>query len=117
MNIDVNHVNLYYEVYGSGHPVILVHGNGESHEIFDILSEKLKEDYTVYALDSRCHGRSEDTAKISYNLMAEDVIAFIEKLNIKKPVFYGFSDGGNVGLLIAVQKPDLLKELIISGAN
>ena len=117
MNIKVNDVNLYYEVYGSGKPVILVHGNGESHEIFDKLSEKLKEEYKVYALDSRCHGKSEDTKKISYDLMAEDVIAFIEELKIEKPVFYGFSDGGNVGLLIAVKRPELLSELIISGAN
>ena len=93
MIINVNNVKLYYEIYGQGKPIILVHGNSETHEIFDVLIENLKENYKVYALDSRCHGKSQNTNKISYDLMAEDMIEFIKKLNISKPVFYGFSDG------------------------
>lgn len=73
--------------------------------------------YTVYALDSRCHGKSDNPDKISYNLMAGDTIAFIKKLKISKPILYGFSDGGIVGLLIAIKEPDILSNLIISGAN
>ena len=95
----------------------MIHGNGESYEIFDKLIEKLKSDYTVYALDSRCHGKSENTSTISYNLMAEDTIAFIKELQIKNPILYGFSDGGIIGLLIAIKEPNLLSSLIISGAN
>ena len=64
MYINVNGVNLYYEVYGSGMPIILVHGNSETHQIFDVLIDKLKEDYKVYAVDSRCHGKSEKTKTI-----------------------------------------------------
>lgn len=117
MIINVNNVKLYYEIYGQGKPIILVHGNSETHEIFDVLIENLKENYKVYALDSRCHGKSQNTNKISYDLMAEDMIEFIKKLNISKPVFYGFSDGGIVGLLIAIKEPKLLSKIIISGAN
>ena len=98
MNINVNNVNLYYEVYGDGDPIMLLHGNSETHEIFDKLIEKLKDKYKVYAIDSRCHGKSEDTKIISYELMRDDVICFIKKLNISKPILYGFSDGGNIGV-------------------
>ena len=117
MYINVNDVNLYYKIYGNGTPIILVHGNSETHEIFDVLINKLKDNYKVYAIDSRCHGKSEKTEKISYDLMAKDIIQFIKKLKINKPIFYGFSDGGIIGLLIAIKEPKLLSKLIVSGAN
>ena len=117
MKILVNNVNLYYEEYGNGQPIILLHGNQETHEIFDKLIHKLKENYKVYAIDSRCHGKSENPIDISYDLMCDDIIEFIKKLNIQKPILYGFSDGGIVGLLIAIKEPNLLSNLIISGAN
>ena len=117
MKILVNNVNLYYEEYGNGQPIILLHGNQDTHEIFDKLIDKLKENYKVYAIDSRCHGKSENPIDISYDLMCDDIIDFIKKLNIEKPILYGFSDGGIVGLLIAIKEPNLLSNLIISGAN
>ena len=117
MRILVNNVNLYYEEYGNGQPIILLHGNQETHEIFDKLIDKLKDNYKVYAIDSRCHGKSENPIDISYNLMCDDVIDFIKKLNIEKPILYGFSDGGIIGLLISIKEPHLLSNLIVSGAN
>lgn len=117
MIIHINNININYEVFGEGQPIILLHGNSETHKVFDKLIDCLKKDYTVYAVDSRCHGESEDTKEISYDLMAEDVIAFIKALGLEKPILYGFSDGGIVGLLIAIKAPDLLSKLIVSGAN
>lgn len=117
MNIEVNGIDIYYEVYGEGKPIILLHGNSETHEIFDRLIEKLKNNYKVYAIDSRCHGKSEKTEEISYDLMSVDMIEFIKKLKIDKPIVYGFSDGGIIGLLVAIKQPKLLSKLIISGAN
>ena len=117
MEILVNNVKLYYEEYGSGKPIILLHGNQESHEIFDKLIDKLKDNYKVYAVDSRCHGKSENPIDISYDLMCDDIIDFIKKLHIDKPILYGFSDGGIIGILVAIKEPDLLSKLIISGAN
>ena len=117
MKLKVNGIELYYEKYGKGKPIILIHGNQESHEIFDKLIEKLKSNYEVFAIDSRCHGKSENPKEISYNLMCDDVIEFIKKLNIQKPILYGFSDGGIIGLLVAIKEPNLLSNLIISGAN
>lgn len=117
MKINVNNININYEIYGEGTPIILLHGNSETHLIFDKLVEKLKLNYKVYAIDSRCHGESEMTKDISYDLMASDTIEFIKKLNIDRPILYGFSDGGIIGLLIAIKEPNLLSKLIISGAN
>lgn len=117
MKIKVNNVELYYEEYGTGNPIILLHGNQETHKIFDKLIEQLKKKHKVYAIDSRCHGQSDNPTEISYNLMCEDIIQFIKELKIEKPILYGFSDGGIIGLLIAIKEPDILSNLIISGAN
>ena len=117
MEILVNNVKLYYEEYGSGKPIILLHGNQESHEIFDKLIDKLKDNYKVYAIDSRCHGKSENPIDISYDLMCDDIIDFIKKLHIDSPMLYGFSDGGIIGILVAIKEPNLLSKLIVSGAN
>ena len=117
MIINVNNVNINYEEYGNGVPIILLHGNGEKHQIFNKLIEKLQNNYKVYAIDSRCHGNSEKAKEISYELMANDMIDFIKKLKIEKPIIYGFSDGGIIGLIIAIKEPQLLSKLILSGAN
>lgn len=117
MIVEINNIKINYEKYGSGVPIILLHGNGESVKIFDKLIEKLRKEHTVYAIDSRCQGKSEKAKEISYELIAKDVIQFIKLLNIEKPTLYGFSDGGIVGLLIAIKNPNLLSKLIISGVN
>lgn len=117
MKVKVNGVVLNYDVVGTGYPIILLHGNGENYTIFNKLIEKLQEDYTVYAVDSRSHGESEETEEVSYDLMSEDIIQFIKELNIENPMLYGFSDGGIVGLLIAIKEPNLLSKLIVSGVN
>lgn len=117
MIININSVNINYEAYGDGRPIILLHGNSETHKVFDRLINRLQADYRVYAVDSRCHGDSENTREISYDLMAEDIIAFIKTFELDKPILYGFSDGGITGLLIAIKEPDLLSKLIVSGAN
>ena len=117
MVVHVNGVHIYYRVTGRGPAVILVHGNGEDHTIFDETAALLSRDYTVYAIDSRGHGKSSFVENIHYQEMADDVAALIEKLEIRKPVYCGFSDGGILGLLIACQHPELLSGLICCGAN
>lgn len=117
MYLNIDDIKLYYKVYGSGAPIILLHGNGEDHKIFLKLIDLLKINFKVYAIDSRCHGKSDCSDDISYNIMANDIIYFISTLNIEKPILYGFSDGGIIGLKIAIKDPTLLSKLIISGAN
>ena len=115
--IPVNGIRLFYEKSGQGNPIILLHGNGESHAIFDILTGKLAERYTVYAVDSRDHGKSSKVNSISYDIMMEDIAELIISLELKNPILYGFSDGGIIGLLMAVKYPDMLSKLIVSGPN
>ena len=117
MQIDVNGCTLYYEKVGSGRPLILLHGNGETHLIFDKAVELLREHFTVYLLDSRGHGQSSKISSFHYAEMAEDVRCFIEALHLPSPLLYGFSDGGIIGLILAYTSPSLLSGLIVSGAN
>ena len=117
MNITVNNINLYYEVAGSGAPLVMVHGNGETHAIFDKAVPLLAEHFTCYLLDSRGHGQSQPVNEYHYADMAEDVFQFIQALGLEHVTYYGFSDGGIIGLLLASKHPKLLDKMIISGAN
>lgn len=116
MIAEVNGIKLFYEKRGSGRPIVMVHGNGEDHTIFDRASVSLATRCCVYCVDSRCHGRSEDTDELHYADMAADVVAFLEALDLRDVVFYGFSDGGIVGLMAAPQT-ERITTLIVSGAN
>ncbi len=115
--LHINGVDLYYEQEGSGDSLLLVHGNGDDHTIFDKLIPLLASHFTVYAIDSRGHGKSSKVDVFDYQVMADDLVAFIEALGLVKPMFYGFSDGGILGILIASQHPRLLSRMVISGAN
>ena len=117
MYIQLNGQIIYYEKSGEGSPVLLVHGNGETHKIFDVLICELSKKHTVYALDSRGHGQSAAASDMHYDDMADDIIAFVQALDLIKPAFYGFSDGGIIGLLAAAKCPSLFCALAISGAN
>lgn len=111
-------VNLSCNVFGEGQPIIFIHGNGGHNKYFTPIASRLASDgYKVYALDSRSHGKSDKVKELNYNDMADDVFALIETQNIVEPILYGFSDGGIIGLLVAIKYPRLLKQLIISGAN
>lgn len=112
----VNGVEIYYEKAGQGRALVMVHGNGEDHSIFNEAVEVLKKDFCVYTVDSRSHGRSSRVPTLHYEDMADDMIAFLEALDLHNVVFYGFSDGGVVGL-IAASRCDRIKTLIVSGAN
>lgn len=115
--VEINGIPICYEETGRGRPVLLLHGNGGSHHTFDQLAGLLAETYTVYAPDSRGHGRSGRAGPLSYEQLASDTAAFIQALGLKTPMLYGFSDGGIVGLLVAAGWPGLLSKLAVSGAN
>ena len=116
--IQVNGVCIHYAKEGNGRPIILVHGNGESHDLFEIMIGQLvAEGYQVYAPDSRGHGLNEPENEYHYADMAEDMYQFIQTLGLDKPAFYGFSDGGIIGLLLEINHPGTLGVLVVSGAN
>jgi len=117
MFIHVNNINLYYKVVGTGTPLIMVHGNGEDHTIFDEAARILATRFTCYLLDSRDHGKSTRVESLDYDSMADDVLAFMDALGLNQPVYYGFSDGGIIGLIAASKRPGCFRRMIISGAN
>ena len=116
--ITVNGVSLHYVVVGEGRPVVLVHGNGETHDLFDTEIRRLAEaGYRVYAPDSRGHGANEPLEEYHYTDMAEDMFCLIRELGLERPALYGHSDGGIIGLLLAIRHPDALGVLAVSGTN
>lgn len=117
-DIQLSEVKMHYVVYGEkGHPVILVHGNGGSKESLKEAATYLANDFTVYLIESRCHGQSSDPGVISYELMAKDIKEFIEAMKLEKPYLMGHSDGGINALTVAYTYPDLLGGFISCGAN
>ena len=117
MYIKVNGIDMYYEKYGNGgRPLLLVHGNSQDHRYFKDSIWLLRRYFTVYVIDSRCHGLSTKTEELHYADMADDTLAFLEQLDLRDVVFFGHSDGGIIGLLVA-QKTDRIGLLLPGGAN
>jgi len=115
----INGINMYYETYGSGKPLIFLHGNGGS-----IYSSRAKIDYfkqffKVIAIDSRGHGKSVDTTTkmLTYTQMANDIKVLLDSLGIDSANISGQSDGGILGLLIAINYPSKISKLAAFGAN
>jgi pimeloyl-ACP methyl ester carboxylesterase len=115
---NINGIKLYYEIYGSGEPLLLLHGNNESMNSFQNQVAEFSKKYKVIALDSRGQGNSTaDSIKLTYELFADDVNKFLDYLNLQNVNIVGWSDGGNTGLILAMQHPDKVKKLAVMGAN
>lgn len=113
----VNGIDLYYEVYGQGEPLVILHGNGGfSGSRKNIMPELIKK-YKVIAVDHRCHGQSGCSEELNYRLMASDINALLNHLKIDSAYVYGHSDGGILGLIMGFEYPDKVKKLVASGAN
>lgn len=116
--IEVNGVTLHYAVEGVGRPVVLVHGNGEDHSLFDVeVRQLVSAGYRVYAPDSRGHGANEPLSEYHYADMADDMYHFICQLGLEKPALYGHSDGGIIALLLEIRHPGTLGAMAVSGTN
>ena len=115
---EVNDIKVYYEIYGAGDPLLLLHGNGGSIEDFLYQISELSKHFKVIAVDSRAQGKSTDSNReITYALMASDMSALIDKLNLGSVYIVGWSDGGNIGLEFALAHPQKVKKLVTFGAN
>lgn len=116
--IEVNGTSLFYAAEGSGKPVILLHGNGGSHNDFEVSTRQLAQaGYMVYALDSRGQGANKPVDEYHYKDMASDVYEFIKAKGLEKPAVFGFSDGGNIALQLEVMYPGTLGAIATGGAN
>jgi pimeloyl-ACP methyl ester carboxylesterase len=116
---DVRGTKLYVEVSGSGPPIVFLHG-GLSYFDRSYANQKtyFAASHTVIGIDQRGHGHSPDDARpFSYREMAEDTAALLQQLHLGPADIVGHSDGGNVALLLARSHPDLVRRVVVSGAN
>lgn len=115
---DINGVRIYYETYGEGPPVLVLHGGTAFIETMHYQISALAKDHLVIAPDSRGHGRSQDgEGPLHYTQMADDMVKLMDLLKIEKADVVGWSDGGNIGLILAMQHPDRVGRVVTSGAN
>ncbi|MGN1194736.1 MAG: alpha/beta fold hydrolase [Acutalibacteraceae bacterium] len=111
-------VKLAYIEEGTGEPLILLHGNGESSEYFQYQLDFFSRFFRVIAVDSRGHGKSErGTGELTLQKIADDLLEFMDRLSIEKANILGFSDGGNIALLFALKHQDRIHKLVVDGAN
>ena len=115
----INGINFYYEIYGTGKPLIFLHGNGGSIKSASEKIEYFKKYFKVIAIDSRGHGKSIDTTtkQLTYVQMANDIKVLLDSLNIDSAFVSGQSDGGILGLLLAINFPGKISKLATYGAN
>ena len=114
----VNGIKLYYEIYGEGQPLVVLHGNGGSIESAALHYSDLIKKYKVIAIDSRGQGKSTDTeAPMTYDKMASDVNELLEQLKIDSVLIWGQSDGAILGILLAKDYPRKVKKVLAFGAN
>lgn len=114
----INGVDIYYEVYGEGDPVFLLHGGLGNGDYFVNQIPALAEHYQVVVMDSRGHGRSSfDATPISYAVMAKDVLGLMDLLKIEKTDIVGWSDGGIIGLDLAIRHPTRVGRVFAFAAN
>lgn len=111
-------IKLYYEVYGSGEPILLIHGNGVSIASFKAQIEYFRQHYKVIAMDSRDQGRSGDSPdKITYEKMTDDLAALLDHLKSEPVYVLGWSDGGIEALLLGIRHPVKVKKIAAMAAN
>jgi pimeloyl-ACP methyl ester carboxylesterase len=114
----VNGIEMYYAVYGKGAPVLLIHGGLGYADIWGAQVADLSKDHMVIVADSRGHGRSTRNADpYSYDLMSSDYVALLDYLKIDKTALVGWSDGGIIGLDIAMNHPERLTKVFAQAAN
>ena len=111
-------ISLYYAERGEGQPLVLLHGNGESHRYFAGQIDFFAASRRVIAVDTRGHGASpRGTAPFTIAQFALDLEEFLDGLGLEQVDLLGFSDGGNIALTFALAHPERLRRLVLNGAN
>jgi pimeloyl-ACP methyl ester carboxylesterase len=110
----VNEINIYFEIYGEGDPILLIHDNNGSIEDFSKQINNFAKKNKVIICDSRGQGQSSLTKdSLSYELMADDYFELLEKLELDSVHIVGWGDGGKIGLLMAIKYPQKVNKLVI----
>ncbi len=115
---EVNGIKMYYEIYGQGKPLVLIHGGGSTIQTtFGRVIPLLARQRKIIAVELQAHGRTADRNKdLSFEQDADDVAALLKNLHIDKADIFGFSNGGTTTLQIAIRHPELVDKIIIASA-
>ncbi|HCT29691.1 MAG TPA: alpha/beta hydrolase [Bacteroidales bacterium] len=115
---DVNGLKMYYEIYGQGKPLVLIHGGGSTIQTsFEKVIPLFAKSRKVIAVELQAHGRTSDrNADLSFEQDADDVAALLANLKIDKADFFGFSNGGTTTLQIAIRHPDIVNKIVLGSA-
>ena len=114
----VNGIKMYYAIYGKGDPILLIHGGLANSDYWANQVRELSKTHEVIIADSRGHGRSSWTSEpIGYDLMASDYVALLDTLKIPKAAIVGWSDGGIIGIDIAMHHAERVTKLFAQAAN
>jgi len=110
----VNGLRMYYEAYGEGIPVILLHGGLETCQMWAPIIPTLTKSYRVFTPDTRGHGRTDNqSGEFSFPLLAQDIALFIDALGLQDPLVVGYSGGGQTALHMAMIYPGLVRGYMI----
>lgn len=115
---EVNGLKMYYEIYGQGKPLVLIHGGGSTIQsnygkVIPLFAEKRK----VIAVELQAHGRTSDrNADLTFEQDADDIAMLLKNLNIDKADFFGFSNGGTTTLQIAIRHPEIVDKIVLGSA-
>jgi pimeloyl-ACP methyl ester carboxylesterase len=117
--VELKDAIIYYEIYGSGQPLLLLHGGNQAISAFIEQIGVFSQQYMVIAVDTRGQGKSKDfsTGALTYRLFADDMKQLLDSLKIKKANIVGWSDGGITGLIMAMKYPAYVNKLAVMGAN
>ena len=115
---EVNGLRMYYEIYGQGKPIVLIHGGGSTIQTnFEKVIPLLAKNRKVIAVELQVHGRTSDrNADLSFEQDADDIATLLKNLNIDKAYFFGFSNGGTTTLQIAIRHPEIVDKIILGSA-
>lgn len=115
---EVNGLKMYYEIYGQGEPLVLVHGGGSTIQTnFEKIIPLLAKNKKVIAVELQAHGRTNDrNTDSSFEQDADDIATLLKNLNIDKADFLGFSNGGTTTLQLAIRHPAIVNKLIVCSA-
>ncbi len=117
--VEVNGLNMYYEIHGTGEPLVLLHGAfsaiGTS---FGNVLPSLAERRQVIAFEMQAHGRTADIDRpLSVEQMADDTVAALRQLGIEEADFFGYSMGAGVALQVAIRHPDVVRKLVLASVT
>jgi pimeloyl-ACP methyl ester carboxylesterase len=114
----VNGLNMYYEMYGDGKPLVLLHGGGSTiYTSFGRIIPELSKHRKIIGVELQAHGHTNDRdSDLSFEQDADDVVALLKSLNIEKADFFGFSNGGNTTMQIAIRHPEMVDKIIVASS-